>query len=243
MSLHFSSALAGLVLAAGASVAVADTIVPAPEQETVIREHVKKEPLASVKLPGIELNVGSTVPDTVELYEAPDVTYRYVVVDGRTVVVEPESCTIVKVLDLIAIRQQSTSPKGPAPAARPITDGACRASPLRLDQIPQIAVEVGEHRHRAVGLVARRLPELDAALKHRRMVAGEIVRLQEQEDAAAGLVADRRDAPRRSSLRRAAGARRRRAGATVTQRLPPPRSVSSSSSKPSFSVYQAIASS
>jgi len=99
MNLHLSSALAGLVLMASASAAAADTIVLAPEQETVIREYIKKEPLASINLPGIELNIGSTLPDTVELYEAPDVTYRYVVIDGRTVVVEPETHRIVKVLD------------------------------------------------------------------------------------------------------------------------------------------------
>ena len=71
------------------------------EQETVIREYVRKQPLASVKLPGVELNVGSTLPDTVELHtiDAPDVTYRYVVVDDRTVLVDPGTRKIVRVLN------------------------------------------------------------------------------------------------------------------------------------------------
>jgi hypothetical protein len=101
MKLHLSSALAGLILMSGASAALADTIVIAPEQETVIREYVKKEPLASINLPGVELNIGSTVPGTVELraIEAPDVRYDYVIVDNRTVVVEPQTRRIVKVLD------------------------------------------------------------------------------------------------------------------------------------------------
>jgi hypothetical protein len=99
MRLHLSSTLAVLIMMSGATVALADTIVLAPEQETVIREYVKKEPLASVNLPGIELNIGSTLPDTVELHQAPEVEYRYVVVDGRTVVVEPQTRRIIKVLE------------------------------------------------------------------------------------------------------------------------------------------------
>ncbi|WP_287345882.1 DUF1236 domain-containing protein [Mesorhizobium sp.] len=69
------------------------------EQETVIREYVKKQPLASVKVPGIELNIGSTLPETVELHEVPDTKYRYVVVDNRTVVVDPGTRKIIKVIE------------------------------------------------------------------------------------------------------------------------------------------------
>lgn len=86
---------------AGAGAAFAQDVVIVPEQETVIREYVKKQPLASVTLPGVELNIGSTVPDTVELHavDVPEVKYRYVVVDGRTVLVEPETRRIVHVMD------------------------------------------------------------------------------------------------------------------------------------------------
>jgi hypothetical protein len=90
------------MLGAGAGIAIAqDTIVIAPEQETVIREYVKKEPLASISVPGIELNVGSRVPETVELHalDVPDVQYRYVVIDDRTVLVDPGTRQIVRVLD------------------------------------------------------------------------------------------------------------------------------------------------
>jgi hypothetical protein len=99
--MHLSSALAGLVLLGGIGAAVAQDVVIAPEQETVIREYVKKQPLASVNLPGVELNIGSTVPETVELQtlDVPDVQYRYVVVDGRTVLVEPQSRKIVHILN------------------------------------------------------------------------------------------------------------------------------------------------
>jgi hypothetical protein len=92
---------AGLFLLAGAGFAAAETVVIAPEQETVIREYVKKKPIASIDLPGVELNIGSTVPDTVEIHkiDAPDVTYSYTVVGGRTYVVEPGTRKVVHVLN------------------------------------------------------------------------------------------------------------------------------------------------
>ncbi|TIM63774.1 MAG: DUF1236 domain-containing protein, partial [Mesorhizobium sp.] len=70
-----------------------------PEQDTVIREYVKKKPVASLSLPGVELNIGTALPETVELYEVPDVQYRYVVIEGRTVLVDPGTRKIVKVYD------------------------------------------------------------------------------------------------------------------------------------------------
>ena len=99
MKIHLTSAAAGLLLLAGIGAAAAQDVVIAPEQETVIKEYVHKQPLASVKVPGVELNIGSTVPDTVELHEVPNVQYRYVVVDNRTVIVDPGTRKIVKVLD------------------------------------------------------------------------------------------------------------------------------------------------
>ncbi|RWP41363.1 MAG: DUF1236 domain-containing protein [Mesorhizobium sp.] len=96
MRMHLSAAAAFLLASVGA-VAAQDVII-APEQETVIREYVKKQPLASVELPGVELNIGSTVPETVELHEVPDVEYRYVVVDNRTVLVDPGTRKIVKII-------------------------------------------------------------------------------------------------------------------------------------------------
>jgi len=101
MRMHlFSAGL--LLLGAGIGAAVADEVVVIqPQQETVIREYVKKKPLASIALPGIELNVGTSLPDTVELHrvEVPDVTYDYVVVDNRTVLVDHGTRKIVRVLD------------------------------------------------------------------------------------------------------------------------------------------------
>ncbi|MER9047267.1 DUF1236 domain-containing protein [Mesorhizobium sp. M0923] len=99
MRMHLSTAAAGLLLLAGVGAAAAQDVVIEPQQETVIREYVKKQPLASVKIPGVELNIGSTLPDTVELHEVPNVKYRYVVIDNRTVVVDPGTRKIIKVIE------------------------------------------------------------------------------------------------------------------------------------------------
>ncbi|GLS41009.1 hypothetical protein GCM10010869_66060 [Mesorhizobium tianshanense] len=99
MKIHLVPAAAGLVLLAGVGVATADQVIVTPEQQTVIREYVDRQPLASISLLGVELNVGSTLPDTVELQPIPDVEYRYVVVDNHTVLVDPGTRRIVQVID------------------------------------------------------------------------------------------------------------------------------------------------
>ncbi|MBN9255835.1 MULTISPECIES: DUF1236 domain-containing protein [unclassified Mesorhizobium] len=93
---------------AGASVANAgDTVVVQqpgavvvePGQQTVIKEYVHKNPVASINILGLELNLGSKVPDTVVLHEVPNVKYRYATIDNRTVLVDPETHEIVQVLN------------------------------------------------------------------------------------------------------------------------------------------------
>ena len=76
-----------------------DAVVIQPQERTIIREYVHKNPLASVNVLGLELNLGSKVPDTVVLHEVPDVKYRYAVIDHRAVVVDPETHEIVDVLN------------------------------------------------------------------------------------------------------------------------------------------------
>ena len=99
MRIHLASTAAAVLLLVGLGAAAAEDIIIQPEQETVIREYVKKQPLASLKLPGVELNVGTALPDTVELHEVPNVKYRYTVIDNRTVVVDPGTHKIIKVYD------------------------------------------------------------------------------------------------------------------------------------------------
>ena len=102
MNKHLTGALSGLFLLAGAGIAAAQTtVVIQPEQETVIREYVQKQSLASIELPGVELNVGTALPAEVELHalDVPDVNYRYVVIGGRTVLVDPGTREIVHIIN------------------------------------------------------------------------------------------------------------------------------------------------
>ena len=94
--------IAAAALAAGLSIASAQDVIITTEHDTVVREYVKKKPLASISVPGVELNIGSTLPETVEVHrfeDVPDMKYQYTVVDNRTVLVEPETRRIVKVYD------------------------------------------------------------------------------------------------------------------------------------------------
>ncbi|QDB99450.1 MULTISPECIES: DUF1236 domain-containing protein [Phyllobacteriaceae] len=99
MRLQIISSMAGLLLIGGIGAAAAQDVIIQPEQQTVIKEYVHKKPLASINLLGAELSIGSTLPDTVELHEIPDVQYRYVVVNDRTVVVDPSTRKIVEVIE------------------------------------------------------------------------------------------------------------------------------------------------
>ncbi|RWC82827.1 MULTISPECIES: DUF1236 domain-containing protein [unclassified Mesorhizobium] len=92
------AAVAAVLLLAGVGAAAAEDVIIQPEQETVIKEYVKKQPLASVKVPGVELSLGTALPDTVELHEVPNVKYRYTVIDDRTVIVDPGTHKIIKII-------------------------------------------------------------------------------------------------------------------------------------------------
>ena len=96
----FRIALAAAALIGGAGLAAAQDVVIQPQQQTVIREYVHKNPLASISLLGLELNVGSTLPDEVELHRinVPDVRYQYVVINDHTVLVDPDTRRIIEVV-------------------------------------------------------------------------------------------------------------------------------------------------
>ncbi|HEU4987474.1 MAG TPA: DUF1236 domain-containing protein [Rhizobiaceae bacterium] len=96
--------VAATAIAAGLSVAQAQTVVVSPEQETVIREYVVKQEAQPVEIgPDVEISVGATLPDEVELHaveaEGLDANYEYVVVEGRTVLVEPGTRRIVHIIE------------------------------------------------------------------------------------------------------------------------------------------------
>lgn len=98
MRMHLSSAAAALLLLASVGAVAAQDVVVTQEQDTVVREYVKKQPLASVKLPGgggVERRHGSARHG-----RAPRGPQRQIpLVDNRTVLVDPSTRKIVKVYD------------------------------------------------------------------------------------------------------------------------------------------------
>ena len=104
MKNHLSPTVAGLLLLAGTSLATADTIIITPEQRTVIHDYVGTQHVDPyVPEDGVDISVGTALPDTVELHaiDAPDAqpVYSYVLVDGRTVLVDPATRRIVDIID------------------------------------------------------------------------------------------------------------------------------------------------
>ncbi|MGO4642511.1 DUF1236 domain-containing protein [Mesorhizobium sp. 2RAF45] len=99
MKKYVTSLAATTFLMSGVGIAMADTIIVKPEDQKVYREYVHKNPIASIKLPGVELNVGTKLDDQVELREVPKEKYRYTVIEGRTVLVDPDTREVVQVLD------------------------------------------------------------------------------------------------------------------------------------------------
>lgn len=98
MKRHALGAFAATVLLCGT--AFAQTVVISPEQETVIHKYVTTHTVAPVEVQGVDVAVGATLPDTVELHrvDVPDVNYSYVVVDGQTLLVEPDTRKVIKVI-------------------------------------------------------------------------------------------------------------------------------------------------
>ncbi|OHV88665.1 DUF1236 domain-containing protein [Mesorhizobium sp. ORS 3428] len=98
MKTTFIPAVAGLALVAGVGFAAADEVIVTPEQQTVVKEYVHRHPVASINVLGLELGIGSTVPDTVELQTVPNVEYRYAVVNDHTVLIDPNTRRVVEVI-------------------------------------------------------------------------------------------------------------------------------------------------
>ena len=96
--------LATGLLLGGAGFAAADTVVITPEEQTVIRDYVVTQKVQPIDPPsGVQITVGSTLPDTVEVHalDVPKLKtkYDYVVVGKQTVLVEPQTRKIVQVID------------------------------------------------------------------------------------------------------------------------------------------------
>lgn len=90
--------------AGGSATSTTTTTTITPQQESTIKTYVRKEKTKSVAVPsGFTLSTGATVPPTVELHSfGSDVgmtQYRYVVMNNRTVIVDPSTRKVIKVID------------------------------------------------------------------------------------------------------------------------------------------------
>ncbi|AMS41657.1 MULTISPECIES: DUF1236 domain-containing protein [Aminobacter] len=99
----FRSTLAASVLLAGTAFAVAQTVVVTPEQEVVVREYVKTNPVIVERPSNFELVVGAIIPDILKPGALAENTlpsqYQYVVMDGRTVLIDPQTRKVVYIMD------------------------------------------------------------------------------------------------------------------------------------------------
>ena len=59
----FRSTITATLLLAGTALAIAQTVVITPEQETVVREYVKTNPVVVDRPSNFELIVGAIIPD------------------------------------------------------------------------------------------------------------------------------------------------------------------------------------
>jgi hypothetical protein len=83
--------------------AQAPATVP-PAQDSKIREFVTSENRTSVAVPAsFRLSVGAEMPQSIELYEFDEGLglgqHRYTIISGKTVIVDPGTRKIVRVLD------------------------------------------------------------------------------------------------------------------------------------------------
>ena len=61
--MNFRSTITATILLAGTTFAAAQTVVVTPEQETIVREYVKTNPVVVERPSNFELIVGAIIPD------------------------------------------------------------------------------------------------------------------------------------------------------------------------------------
>ena len=92
---------AAMIVMGMSSALHAQTVVISPEQEVVIQKYVAAHTVTSVDVPNVDVVVGTALPETVELHriDAPDVTYSYVVVNGKTAIVDPGTRKVIRIMN------------------------------------------------------------------------------------------------------------------------------------------------
>jgi hypothetical protein len=99
----FRSTIAATIVLAGTALATAQTVVVTPEQEVVVREYVKTNPVVVDRPSNFELVLGAIIPDILKPGELAENTlpnkYQYVQMDGRTVLIDPSTRKVVHIIN------------------------------------------------------------------------------------------------------------------------------------------------
>ena len=97
-------ALLGAALVLTSGTAMAQVFEITPEEERTVYSTITRERVTGPAI-DLDVNVGTVLPESVELYEVPDTVavapvrrYQYVVIDDRVVLVEPRSRRVVRVI-------------------------------------------------------------------------------------------------------------------------------------------------
>ena len=84
----------------GGAVATTGAVTVDPSVETEVRTYVTRQHWTSADVPTSQVVVGHELPASVELHTVPKVEkYRVAVIGGRTVLVDPGTRKIVKVIE------------------------------------------------------------------------------------------------------------------------------------------------
>jgi hypothetical protein len=101
-SLSTGAACIALIIAT--SVASADSVIISTEQAPEVHQYIVKQHVEPIAPPeGFDVQVGTVVPEAIEIHrlEVPSLPrkYDYMVVNGQTVIVDPDTRKIVQVLE------------------------------------------------------------------------------------------------------------------------------------------------
>ncbi|MBZ6079051.1 DUF1236 domain-containing protein [Microvirga puerhi] len=83
------------------AIAQSTTITISPEEETTVTKYITEHPMTSADVPDVtSVTVGTELPSSVELHTVPSVQkYRVAVIKNRTVLVDPGTRKVVKVIE------------------------------------------------------------------------------------------------------------------------------------------------
>jgi hypothetical protein len=102
-TIGLSMGAACIALLFGTAVAAADSVIITKEQAPEVQQYIVKQHVEPVTPPdNFDVQVGTVVPETVEIHQLDVPTlpkeYDYMVVNGQTVIVDPQTRKIVQVL-------------------------------------------------------------------------------------------------------------------------------------------------